>query len=163
MRPLKLRVLEKQWKNDIKILVQKFSEMQFQPIWSASLSKFSRGACPQTPLAGQEFCPAARGVAKFLYLTWNLLIFWAGSAPGSPDHAMLLTVARRHSVLTKAINNQKIASVMLEIGLTYSVWVILKSYKQWGHTMCPPWFSFICDSITINLGMAIFFDKTSSK
>ena len=57
LRPLKLQVLEKQWKNDIRILVQKFSEMQFQPIWSASFSKFSGGACPQTPLAGQKFCP----------------------------------------------------------------------------------------------------------
>ena len=33
--------------------------MQFQPIWSARFSKFSGGACPQTPLAGQKFCPAA--------------------------------------------------------------------------------------------------------
>ena len=59
MRPLKLRVLEKQWKNDIKILVQQFSEMQFQPTWSASFSKFSGGACPQTPLARQKFFPVA--------------------------------------------------------------------------------------------------------
>ena len=33
--------------------------MQFQPIWSARFSKFSGGACPQTPLAGQKYCPAA--------------------------------------------------------------------------------------------------------
>ena len=98
LRPLKLRVLEKQWKNRIKILVQKFSEMQFQPIWSASFSKFSGGACPQTPLAGQKFCPAAARRRQIFvsHLEPTHIFGWIRACHRADSRIIFITVFHAH-------------------------------------------------------------------
>ena len=77
--PKSFEFLRKKWKSDIKISVQKFSEMQFPPIWSTSFSKFSGGAYPPsgTKISLRRCAP----LRNFCILLGIYSYFGAGSAP----------------------------------------------------------------------------------